>query len=322
MIKAKEDAIILRPEDLANTYGEYLLIIDGDEVAEGTELPETIYMRYEVAKELLFIDTRMFGWLELGDTLKKWRKTQQYCGPMVKRMASSTGRVINPRHVVVFDLSEKPEERTDPIRPRRGRPLKVEQERARSAVAAKAVENALSIHRRLSTLRETYRDHPLLSEVEDIVREAKRMLEEANRLATKGQKRGPKKGFKRKPHVPQEERIKLDALDGFLKDNIHAVHRILRRFVVTGGKQKLEDKDLRPRIPATDWIGRYEEVSNQDNGYTTKTLYVPVSVLKSMEELNTYEMDYRFVKKKYRRVGSVTAYCAVFDFGRNFIGQG
>lgn len=321
MITPKEDAIIVREEDLANAYGEYLLIVGSDGKPEpGTDVPEHIFMRYEPTKELLYIDTRVFKWVDLEETMKVWRKSQRYCGPMVKRMASGTGRILQPTHVVVFDLSEKPEERAAPIKPRRGKPLQIERVRARAAVAAKASENAFSLHRRMTELRAEYGKHPLLKEVEDILREARKTLEEASRLTTKGMKRGPAKGTKKRKHIPQEERIRLDTIDAFVKDNIHAIHRILKRFIITGGKQKWEDRNFRPRLPEADWAGRYEEVSNEENGYTTKTLYIPVSVLKAMPELGNYTMDYRFVHKRYRRVGDHTAYCAVFNMDRKFIG--
>ena len=320
-IKLPDDAVIVHPVDLANCLGNYLLITGEDGKPEpGTDLPEDIYLRYEPTKELLYVDTKVFAWLELEETMKVWRKSQQYCGPMVKRMASGTGRILQPTHVVVFDLSEKPEERTAPIKPRRGKPLQIERVRAREAVAKKAQESAFSLHRRMNELRIEYGKHPLLKEVEDILREARKTLEEATRLTTKGMKRGPAKGKKKRKHVPQEERIKLDTIDIFVKENIHAIHRILKRFVMTGGKQKWEDKNFKPRLPEADWVGRYEEASNEENGYTTKTLYIPVSVLKAMPELGEYTMDYRFVHKRYRRVGDHTAYCAVFDFGRKFIG--
>ena len=320
-IQLPDDAVIVHPVDLANCLGNYLLITGEDgKPAEGTEVPEDIHLRYEPTKELLYINSKIFTQLELGETIKVWRKSQQYCGPMVKRMASGTGRIVAPIHVIVFDLSESPEERTAPIKPRRGKPLQIERVRAREAVAKKAQENAFSLHRRMTELRAEYGKHPLLSEVEDILREARKTLEEANRLSTKGHKRGPAKGTKKKKHIPQEERIQLATLDAFVKENIHAIHRILKRFIKTGGKQKWEDKNFRPRLPEADWAGRYEEVSNEENGYTTKTLYIPVSILKAMPELGEYTMDYRFVHKRYRRVGNHTAFCAVFDFGRKFIG--
>lgn len=320
-IKLPDDAVIVQPVDLANCLGNYLLITGEDGRPEqGTEVPEDIYLRYEPAKELLYIDSKVFTWLDLGETLKVWRKSQQYCGPMVKRMASGTGRILQPTNTIVFDLSEKPEERTAPIKPRRGKPLQIERVRAREAVAQKASESAFNLHRRMEQLRLEYGRQPLFKEVEEILREARKTLEEANRLTTKGMKRGPAKGTKKRKHIPQEERVQVTAIDAFVKDNIHAIHRILKRFVRTGGKQKWEDKNFRPRIPEADWAGRYEEVSNEENGYTTKTLYIPVAVLKAMPELGEYAMDYRFVHKRYRRVGDHTAYCAVFDFGRKFIG--
>jgi hypothetical protein len=314
MLKKNEDAIIVRPEELANAYGDYLLITGEDGKPEpGTSVPESVLMRYEPSKELLYIDKRVFRWLELEETLKVWRKSQQYCGPMVKRMTTGTGRVESPQNVLVFDLSEKPDERTAPIRPRRGRPLTVERERARQDVAKIAEQNALSVHRRLAELKIEYGNQPIIKEIEIILKEAKHILEEAHAVAGRRRTRG--RG-KKKAVVPIDQRVKVEALDAFLKENIHAVHRILKRFVKTGGKQKYEDKNFRPRLPPTDWIGRYEEVSDEVTGHTTKTLFVPVSVLKSMKELKGYERDFRFVRKKYRLIGSATLRCAVFDFGR------
>jgi len=316
-----DDAVIVHPVDLANCLGNYLLITgEAGKPAEGTELPEDIYLRYEPTKELLYIDTKVFAWLELEETMKVWRKSYQYCGPMVKRMASGTGRILQPTHVVVFDLSEKPEERAAPIKPRRGKPLQIEQVRAREAVAKKTEETMMSVNRRIIALREEHGRLPLFKEVESILRESKLILAEAYRVTTKGMKRGPAKGTKKRKHIPQEERIRLDTIDAFVKDNIHAIHRILKRFIITGGKQKWEDRNFRPRLPEADWAGRYEEIANEENGYTTKTLYVPVSVLKAMPELGNYTMDYRFVHKRYRRVGDHTAYCAVFNMDRKFIG--
>lgn len=312
MLKLNEDAIIVRPEDLANAYGSHLLIVGADGKPEpGTDIPEQIYMRYEPSKELLYIDRRVFKWLELDETLKEWRKSQQWCGPMIKRMASGTGRIIQPTQVAVFDLSEKPEERTAPIKPRRGRPLEIEKKRAREAVAKVAEQKAVSVHRRINELRVEYGRHPLLKEVESLFKEARRVLEEAHTLIYG--KRKYEKQKKRKP-VPMEDRIRLEALDTLVKENIYAIHRRLRRYVKTEGKQKFEDKDIRPRIPAPDWIGRYEEESDMETGYTTKTLFIPVSVLKSMEELADYKHDYRYVKKKYRQIGGTTLFCAMFDF--------
>ena len=78
MLKKNEDAIIVRPEELANAYGDSLLIVGDDgKPLEGTEVPEDIYMRYEPSRELLYIDIRVFNWLELEETLKTWRKSQQ-----------------------------------------------------------------------------------------------------------------------------------------------------------------------------------------------------------------------------------------------------
>lgn len=312
MLKINKDAIIVRPEDLANAYGSHLLIIGEDGKPEpGTEVPEQIYMRYEPTKELLYIDKRVFRWLELDETLKAWRKSQQWCGPMVKRMGSGTGTTLPPVQVNVFDLSEKPEERKAPIRPRRGRPLRVEQIRAREAVAKTAEQNALTVHRRLDKLRTEYGNQPVFKELESIIKEAKHILEEAHAIVNgKRRTRGPNK----RKAIPPEEKIKLEALDTLVKENIYAIHRILRRYVKTGGRQKIEDKDIRPRIPPTDWIGRYEEISNEETGYTTKLLFVPVAVLRSMQELAEYKKDYRYVKKKYRQIGGASLSCAVFDF--------
>ncbi len=320
-MKTKDDVVIVRPEDLANAYGEHLLIVGSDGKPEpGTEVPERIFMRYETATELLYINTKVFTWLGLGETLKVWRKSQQYCGPMNKRMGSGAGTVIPPDRVVVFDLSEKPEERTAPIRPRRGKPLQVERVRARAAVAVKAEQSAFDIHRRLSVLRVQYPTSPLLDEVEGLYKDMKKVLEEANRLMLKGKKPGVSEGTKRKKHVPQDERVRVTELDTFIKENVRGLHRILRRFVLVDGKQKFEDKVIRPRLDPTDWVGRYEEIANEETGHTTKTLYIPVAVLKAMPELGNYAMDYRFVLKKYRFIGAGTMYCAVFDMGRVFRG--
>lgn len=314
MLKINKDAIIVRPEDLANAYGSHLLIIGEDGSPEpGTDVPEQIYVRYEPSKELLYIDRRIFKWLDLKETLDNWRKSQQWCGPMVKRMASGTGKVLPPVQVVVFDLSEKPEERKSPIKPRRGRPMEVEKRRALEAVAKVAEQKTVSAHRKLLELRTEYGNLPVFKDIELIIKEAKHILEEAHAVVSgKRRTRGPNK----KTYIPIDERPRIEGLDTLIKDNIHAIHRILRRYVKTGGKQKFEDKDIRPRIPPTDWIGRYEEVSNEETGHTTKLLYIPVSVLKSMSELADYKKDYRYVKKKYRQIGGASLSCAVFDFAR------
>jgi hypothetical protein len=323
MLTLPDDAIILDPVDLANCFGSHLVIMGADgKVQEGTELPDQIYIRYEPTKELLYIDSRIFGWLELEGTIKQWRKSQQYAGVMVKRMASGTGRTDPPRNVVVFDLSEKPEERSEPIRPRRGRPLTVEKTRARQAVAEKSDVTMLTLNRKINALKETYAGHPLLIEMEQIFRDTRKLLEEVNQIAVKGHKRGPRKGANKKRHVPQEERIHVKDIDAFIKNYIGAVHRISKRFVERDGKRKLEDRQVKPELPISDWIGRYEHVENPVTGHESKTLYIPVNVLKAVKELENYRMDYRHERNCYRHIGNVTRYCARFDMGRKFVGKG
>ena len=317
MIEIKEDISLQEPLDLANAYGEYLLMVGNDgKPAQGSEVPEDVYIRYESAQELLFIDSRVFSWLHLDATLANWRKTNQYCGSLVKRMCSGSGRLERSRSVLCFDLSEKPEAREHPIKPRRGKPLLVERVKARAAAAEKTTETILSIHNKVKALRSTYGDHPAFGDVEKIFVECKRMLEEVNRVAERGRARGP--GKKKKVTSGPIAPIKLDALDSLVNDNLHAILRILKRTVVTDGKPRWEDRVIKPDIPAEDWLGRYEEVRDVAAGLAKKQLFVPVSVLKSMSELADYKQDYRYVTKIYRQIGSKSVYCAVFDLDKKF----
>jgi len=317
MIEIKENITLQEPLDLANAYGEHLLVIGSEgKPAAGSEVPKDIFIRYESAQELLFIDSRMFSWLRLKGTLVEWRKTNQYCGSLVKRMCSGSGRLERPRSVLCFDLSEKPEARKHPIKPRRGKPLLVERAKARAAAAEKTTETILSIHNKVKALRNTYGDHPAFGDVEKIFIECKRMLEEVNRTAERGRTRGP--GKKKKRTSGPVATIKLDALDTMVNDNLHAILRVLKRTVVSEGKPRWEDRVIKPDMPSEDWLGRYEEVRDVAAGLAKKQLFVPVAVLKSMSELADYKKDYRYVTKIYRQLGTRSVYCAVFDLDKKF----
>ena len=118
----------------------------------------------------------------------------------------------------------------------------------------------------------------------------------------------------------RSERIRLGALDKFVVDNQHALHRILERTTRVDGKPKFEKRQIKPDIPELDWIGRYEHTEDMMTGRKTKTLFVPVSVINAMEELKGYKDDYRYLRKKYRTIGGRSLYCCVFDLERKFIG--
>lgn len=313
-----DDAVITGPDSLANAYGDYLLIIgENGKAEEGTEIPEEIYLRYELKGQLLYVDKRVFQWLDLPDVLQQWSKTLQYGGMVTKRLTSGTGRTDKPKRVAVFDLSVEPEPKPKAIR--RGRRKRIKEHNI--AVANKVTVTMAELTRQMAYFKEHYPDMVPIEDVEILYKKFRTMLEEANRTITRGKKPGPKPGRRVRKNIPANERIVLSAIDTFLGENIHAVHRILKRYVKDGAKFKWQDKQIKPDIPMCDWIARYEEESNMLSGYTNKTLYIPVSVLNAMEELKDYFADYRYAGKRNVRVGESTSYCAVFHLNRIYTGE-
>ena len=52
MIEIKENITLQEPLDLANAYGEHLLVIGSEgKPAAGSEIPKDIFIRYESAQE-------------------------------------------------------------------------------------------------------------------------------------------------------------------------------------------------------------------------------------------------------------------------------
>ena len=319
-MKLPDDAIIVHPVDLANLLGDYLLIVGEDgKPDQGTEVPKDIRIRYEPERDLLYIDRKIFNQLDLVEKLEEWRKRKQYCGVMVKRLGTGTGRTTPPLNVVVFDMLEDPDIRKDPIRTGHGKPLMIEKKRKREAVAKKATEKIFNLHERMSELRLEHGKHPLIKEMEEAIKEARRILEEANIISNRGPAR-PNAGRRKPIRITQAERVHIAALDDFVKENIGAMHRLLERSIRVDGRLKQERKERKPSLPESDWLGRYEEITNEKTGKTTKTLYIPVSVLKAVSELCDFQKDYRFAGKKYRTIGRQSVYCAIFYLNRPFRG--
>lgn len=320
MLNLNEDVVINKPIDIANALGNHLLVVDGEgKPVEGSEIPEEIYARYDTANELLYIDSRVFHWIEGIAALPVWRKDPQYCGGFKKRLATGSGKKRPPQSVVCFDLSANPNAREKPIRPRRGRPLLAERMKVRLTAAEKVNAKMLDFHRRVVELQSRYEDHPLLEEAVGMMEEAKAVLQQANEILIEGRRRGidKKRNARPKKTVPVEERIKLDALDAFLQDNIKSIHRILKKTVVEDGKPRWAEKQIRPDIPIERWVGRYEDIAEADKA-PLKQLFVPLALLKAFPELAAFRSDYRFKGMIYRRVGNTTAYCAAFDFARPY----
>lgn len=316
MLKIKDSIVVRRPLDLANALGEHLLMVGGDgKPMPGTEVPDEIYVRYDTANELLYIDTRVFAWMDITDTLTGWRNDPQYCGSLKKRMSAGTGRTEPPQGTVCFDLSENPDNRDRPIRPRGGRPLKIERVRVRMNEVEKVNEKVLDFHRRIAELQSRYEDHPLLDEAVALMDEAKDVLKRAADLLVEGKRRGPDRRPRPKRGTAPTERIKLKALDGFLSTNIERVHRILKKTVVENGKPRWVEKQIRPKDDPASWVARYEDVAEMGKA-PYKQLFIPLALLKAYGGLENYKADYRYVGKGYRRVGEATAYCVVFDMAR------
>ena len=315
-----EDILIVKPADLAMSYPEHVLQVTADGKADPEfPVPDEIYMRYEPARELLYIDTLFIAALDLGETLNAWKKTQQYCGPMSRRMATGTGRVEEPKNVAVFDLSENPRDRVEPIRRGRGRPMSIEKVRAREAQAAKVAETMVDVRRTMNSLRTHYGDHLWFDEVERIYALCRGMLEDAHKMLSKGRVLTNKRTAIAKPKkMPVSERIHLKAIDAFMTDYAHAVHRSLKRYILRDGKPELQQKVIRPKINPEDWVGRYEEDVQSDGTGLVKQLFIPVMVLRSMKELKDYKKDYRYTRKAHKNVGDRVKYCAVFNLLRTF----
>ena len=317
-IQVREEHLPIRtPIGLANAIGDYLLVVDANGKAEpGTEIPDVVYARFERARELLFIDTRVFTALGLQDTIKDWREKPFYCGVLQKRLASGSGKTVRGFNSVCFDLSENPEGRTDPIRPRRGRPLKIERIKARVAMNEEVDNTQAKVHEALERLRAELGDTELWPDIQHIADWAEKMLSEASRLLMRGKKPGPAKGSRRpRKVVLLEDRIHVKAVDDFLQANVKRLHRIMRKTMDVNGRPKLVEKEVRPECDPDEWIGRYEDVVDND-GRQTQQLFIPVALLRHDEELKVYAHDYRYVRQVYRRIGRQTAYCAAFNMAR------
>lgn len=316
-LNISDDAVINEPLDLANALGEYLLIVDNATVAEGTQVPETTLVRYERDKQLLFIDSRVITWLGLEATMKVWRKSEQYAGVQPKRLTSNSGRTEKPANALCFDLLENPRERVDPIRPRRGRPLKAERTKIRLATLDAVNHDAVNILREIAAIK---RDYPDDRRIENVLDKAKAILDNATDLLAKG--RAPQ-SKKRKARVKtenikivKEQRIRVVALDETLKEAMPKIHRVMKRSIMVDGRPKWEEKEIRPDGDPDTWIGKYEDITT-DKGVRTKLLYLPVGFLKAMSELRRdYMRDFRYVRKIPKHMNYGTVYVAVFDMDR------
>lgn len=310
----KEEISIQTPLDLANALGEHLLVVgENGRPAPGSEVPDEIHARYDMAQQLLFINNKVID----KDLLAAWRKEPFYCGSLQRRLGAGSGNTEKPLSVSCFDLSDNPSARTARIQ-RRGKPLLVERVRERLAASEKMNTRVYEIHKRVAELKEQWADHPLLEEALAMLDEGKEALSLASKMLVEGKRRGPDKHKRpKRSKTPPEEQIKLEALDTFLADNVQYIHRILRKTVEEDGRPRWVEKDIRPEAPPERWVGRYEDVKDPERA-PIKQLFIPLALLKAMGGFEDHKKDYRYVGRFQKRIGAATAYCVAFDFTRTW----
>jgi hypothetical protein len=195
--------------------------------------------------------------------------------------------------------------------------------RQRREYAVKVEDELIITNTKLHALRETYGREEWFKDVAGVYAVAKKMMEHTLRMLATGRKsdfikkRGP---YKKKVKVA--ERISCTGLDNLMKEYIAGIHKILRVYKVVDGVPKLIERNSKPEIPIEDWVGRYEEANESDGTGLRKVLWVPVAVLKAVEETRDYAKDYRFVRKCNKLIGNKVAFCAQFDLTRKFTGVG
>lgn len=305
-------------------------------------VPTFIYIRHEVEQQMLYIDTRFITQAGLVENLKEWRDLPSYQGAMLKRINSGSGKKIEPAcNCAVFSL--KPITATNPteaeeesnaisrhIRPRRGKKLVVNRVIGYNKKAAEAATSILALNKRIQGWEDKYGQLPLWKELKTTLKEAKKFYEDSyNMLSTGRRKRimlepSPIKTVKSrlKPDKP-DIRYRCAGLDELMSKDISAIYKNIRKFVTDEkGNTTLQEKEYRPPIDKTEWVGRYEQGTERDGSMKYKHLYIPTNVLRSgaYESLDIlqYKKDPRFVLTCQKYVGHRALHCALFDLTIKF----
>lgn len=321
----------MTPKNLLAMFPETLLTIDSTVDARKKNLrgklliddptfnPDTVAMRYEEDRGLLFVDAAWMATLTDDDNLplqETLQKNLQYRGKASIRMLKGTGYIAAPVDVHVYDLMLANAQRVmgQPTTKRvatRNRLLKENQ--GDVAAVAKAMEV-------IDALDPLIVDKTIDKEsMKYLLGEAKKMLNEAKRIAS------GMKPMKRE----KKPRVHLAALDQFILESkqLEVIDVKQTRLVVEAGVPYLTDKDIIPTVSEESLRGLFKEHINLNGTNHTKRLYLKISELR--KHVPNYRHDFRYVTShctyvRYREAAeqnqthkNTTLYCAVFDMLRS-----
>lgn len=309
------DAIILKPYDLIEAYPDNALVINLPEKT-ATMGEGEILIRYEEDRKLLFLDSRIATKLGLENAIKTWRNTAQYAGPMQKRMLTGTGIISISRNAVCFDLSENPSARPEPIAPRKGKQLKVEKERVRSALQKEIETASVRAYRRLQDEDLKTSDKEILEIVRDALREAKDWYEKAYNMLAIGKRPRRPDSYQRVRSKMTQPTVWCEGIDELIRQDTAGIHKLVDVYKTKDGVVKRLKKEFVPEAHPSAWVGRYEEAMKADGTGHFKQLFIPVSILNAdlySKPTIGYRMDPRYVRSLKKTVGGKTLQCAWFN---------
>jgi len=318
----------MTPQELMTAFPHYTFVVHEKKKGEPLEhgvIPMSVYIRYEIEKDMLYIDSRFITQEYLGEEAVIWKKTSAYCGTLLKRIEAGTGRRTKPIYCLAFDLTygEQKEDVTSRIRKRKGRPLQVANTAKLINKAKEVAPRLKSLNTRLMEWQKAYEHLALWDDLYEAIKEAKKFYEDSYSMLSQGRRKrvmpdpSPIKTIKKEIILPKHK-ILCKGLDELISRDADAIWKNIREFRTDAkGVTTLHEKEFKPILPKEEWIARYEQGASLDGLEEYKHLYVLVSVLKSgaydNEDIKDYKRDVRFVQMCQKQVGKSAHRCALFD---------
>jgi len=317
----------MTPQELMTAFPHYTFVVHEKKKGEPLEhgvIPMSVYIRYEIEKDMLYIDSRFITQEHLVEEAVIWRKSSAYCGTLLKRISAGTGYKAKPIYCLAFDLSYGEQgDTTSRIRKRKGRPLQVANTAKLTAKAKEVAPRLKSLNTRLMEWQKAYEHLALWDDLYEAIKEAKKFYEDSYSMLSQGRRKrimpdpSPIKTIKKEIILPKHK-IYSKGLDELIARDTDAIFKNIREFRTDEkGVTTLYEKEFRPILPREEWIARYEQGTTLDGKTVYKHLYVLVSVLKSgayeNEDIKDYKRDVRFVQMCQKQVGKSAHRCAFFD---------
>jgi hypothetical protein len=319
----------MKIQDLLTEFPSHVFTVYAKEKGQPIQhdgVPKYIYLRHEIDKGILYVDSRFITQAYLVEEAIAWRSTSAYCGTLLKRISAGSGKKDKPCYCLVFDLSYgKMGDATHRIS-KRGARLQVARVAEYKVKAKVAAVKMQAVSTRIKTWEATYGHLPLWAELEATLKEAKRFYEDSYIMLSSGRRKkilpepSPIKTVKVEIK-PAESLVRCAGLDELIQRDARFIYRNVRSFIIDEqGKLTMQEQEFKPLIRKEEWMGRYEQGEEKDGSANYKHLYIPVAILKSgaykHEDILNYKNDFRFAHSCPKYVGTKMQRCALFDLNR------